>query len=296
MVDTQDFLDAIDADMAASASNTDTPATNNANHNSVAPIKFSGRHDLFKLPDFLYTIEAQMYSRELNTDHDRIAFVGRSLTGPAARWFVNWLRTTSTPDDFQVFINDFKTKFTRMIDPHAVLNAFQKLQERNVGIENYNTKFSHLLALMPEGIWTPKGELLFYFRGLQPETARIVALMHPSDVNAAMDAAVETVSITNRALPTTGIVDYEGDIQMAAAMNGLNLNHGTYDSHQVAAFHRGGGRGSNRRGKQRQSDNHSRASRRPSRHECFEKNLCFHCYSPKHRYNDCPVRNASNRK
>lgn len=41
-----------------------------------------------------------------------------------------------------------------MIDPHVVLNSFQKLQERNVGIDNYNAKLTHLSALMPEGIWS----------------------------------------------------------------------------------------------------------------------------------------------
>ncbi|CAL9738113.1 Gag protein of Tms3 LTR-retrotransposon [Monosporozyma servazzii] len=299
MVNTQDFLDALDADMAENASTGNMATTldvssSGGKYNSVAPIRFSGRHDLFKLPDFLNTIEAQLYARQLTSDTDRICFVGRSLLGPAANWYSIWCRNHLEPRNFNQFILDFKSKFTRMIDPHAVLNSFQKLQERNVGIDNYNAKFTHLLALMPEGIWTPKGELLFYMRGLQPETARIVALMHPADVTSAMEAAAETVSITNRALPTTGFLDFDGDIQMTAAMAPHNPYDMGYDSHPVAAFHHGGGRGHNGRTNNRNGNKPPHRSKHPSRQECFEKNLCFRCYSAKHRFNECPKKNASN--
>lgn len=297
-----DLLDALDADLSNDNFQTPNANTSNSKYTSVAPVRFSGRNDLYKLPDFLNTIEAQLFARQLVNDQDRISFVGRSLLGPAANWFVGWCRHSPTPHEFLKFITDFKHNFIGLIDPHAVLNAFQKLQEKNVGIDNYNLKFTHLLALMPEGVWTPKAELLFYFRGLQPGTACIVALMHPHAVGAAMAAAVETVSITNRALPTSGYADADGDIMMAAAMTQPHSNYSNDDdSYEVAAFQRGGGRGHPggghpSGGRNYHSGNTSRHSKNPSHKECYERNLCFCCYSPNYRFNDCPKRKASNRQ
>lgn len=97
----------------------------------------------------------------MHTDIDRIGFFGRSLTGPAAQWFVTWIRS-HTEHHFDQFFVDFKNEFVEMIDPHAFFNAFQRSKEASVGIDVYNQKSSQLLALMPANIWTPKGELLFY--------------------------------------------------------------------------------------------------------------------------------------
>ncbi|KAK5779539.1 hypothetical protein RI543_003430 [Arxiozyma heterogenica] len=64
------------------------PVPSDSKYYSTVPMRFSGRYDLFKLPDFFVTVEAQLYARNLQTDVDRIAFFGRNLTGPAVQWYV----------------------------------------------------------------------------------------------------------------------------------------------------------------------------------------------------------------
>lgn len=79
---------------------------------------------------------------------------------------------------------------------------------------------------------------------LLPDTARMVALAHPTTISAATDAPVETASITNRSLSTFNTYDMDGGICIAAALNALVLNDRPVNNHQVATFHgsRGGGR------------------------------------------------------
>ncbi|KAK5960496.1 uncharacterized protein PWA37_001918 [Arxiozyma heterogenica] len=308
-----EFLDAIDASTATehhttAPTTTPAPTTNltadptsapapvpsDSKYYSTAPMRFSGRYDLFKLPDFLVTVEAQLYARNLQTDVDRIAFFGRNLTGPAAQWYVQWIRNHDQ-HSYEQFLVDFKNKFIGMIDPHAILNAFQRLKEATVGIDAYNQKFSQLLALMPSNIWTPKGELLFYYRGLTPDTARMVALARPTTVDAAMEAASETVSITNRSFPTFTTYDMDGDIHMTAALNPVPMDSTTDHHPQVAAVYRSHGRGG-RKGNHKSSQANKQPIKRPSRQYCIDHGLCFYCYKPLHRYSDCPNRKASSPK
>ena len=298
-----DFLDAVDntAPSAASADTTNpvdtstvTPSTtpSELKYYSTASVRFSGRNDLFRLPDFLVTVEAQIYARNLQSDVDRISFFGRSLTGPAAQWFVNWIRTHDQ-HQFDQFLIDFKNKFIGMIDPHAIFNAFQQLKEANVGIDLYNQKFSQLLALMPANIWTTKGELLFYYRGLTPDTARMVALARPTTIEAAMEAASETVSITNRAFPSFTNYDMDGDIRMAAALDPVYLDDSSRSNSHVAAIQPSRGR-RRRYNNPRPSYKKHPQMKRPSRQECMDKGLCFRCFKASHRYSECPDRKASN--
>lgn len=298
-----DFLDAVDntntsADSADKTSPVDTPTVtpsttpSELKYYSTAPIRFSGCNDLFKLPDFLITVEAQIYARNLQFDVDRISFFGRSLTGPAAQWFVNWIRTHDQ-HQFDQFIVDFKNKFIGMIDPHAIFNAFQQLKEANVGIDLYNQKFSQLLALIPANIGATKGELLFYYRGLNPDTARMVALARPTTIEAAMEAASETVSITSRSFPSFTNYDMDGDIRMAAALDSLSLDDSSCYNPHVAAVQPSRGRG-RRYNNPRSSYMKPQQMKRPSRQECMNKGLYFYCFKAAHRYSECPNCKASN--
>lgn len=92
------FLDAIDSSNATEhnttgsmaapdLTSTSAPVPSSSKNYSTAPIRFSGRYDLFKLLDFLLTVEAQLYAQNLQTDAERIALFGRNLTGPAAQWY-----------------------------------------------------------------------------------------------------------------------------------------------------------------------------------------------------------------
>lgn len=230
----------------------------------------------------------------MHTDIDRIGFFGRSLTGSAAQWFVTWIRS-HTEHHFDQFFVDFKNEFVEMIDPHAIFNAFQRSKEASVGIDVYNQKFSQLLALMPANIWTPKSELLFYYRGLTPDTARMVALARPTTIEAAMEAASKTVSITSRSFPSFINYDMDGDIPMAAAMNPSSLNDLSDSGIPVAAVHQSRGRG-RRNGSHKPSPNTNHTGRHYlSRQQCIDRGLCFHCHKPFHRYSECPARKASNK-
>lgn len=165
-----------------------------------------------------------------------------------------------------------------MINLHAIFNEFKRLKEANVGIDAYNQKFSQLLALIPADIWTPKGELLFYYRGLTPDTAYKVSLAHPTTVDAAMEAAT---------------FNMDSDIHMTSSVNPAPVDFADdYHPRITAVYHsqrRGG-----RKGNQKLSQT-KRQSNKPSfRRYCIDHGLCFYCYQSSHHYSDCPNRKANN--
>ncbi|KAK5780105.1 hypothetical protein RI543_002647 [Arxiozyma heterogenica] len=126
-------------------------------------------------------------------------------------------------------------------------------------------------------------------------TARMVALARPTTVDAAMEAASETVSITNRSFPTFTTYDMDGDIHMTAALNPVPMDSTTDHHPQVAAVYRSHGRGG-RKGNHKSSQANKQPIKRPSRQYCIDHGLCFYCYKPLHRYSDCPNRKASSPK
>ncbi|KAK5963053.1 uncharacterized protein PWA37_004754 [Arxiozyma heterogenica] len=262
-----EFLDAIDSSNATEhnitsptpapdLTFTSAPVPSNSKNYSTAPMRFSGRYDLFKLPDFLLTVEAQLYAQNLQTDVERIAFFGRNLTGPAAQWYAQWIQNHNQPY-YEQFLIDFKNKFISIINLHAIFNEFKRLKEANVGIDTYNQNFSRLLALIPADIWTPKGELLFYYRGLTPNTAYKVALAHPTTVDAAMEAAT---------------FNMDSDIHMTSSVNPVPVDFADDYHPQITTVYHSQRRGG-RKGNQKLSQTKRQSSKRSFRNSCQVKIL-----------------------
>lgn len=161
----------------------------------------------------------------------------------------------------------------------------RKLSQASLGVEKYNSAFRQLWSLMPDGVWTDKGAILAYYRGLTKETCRLVTLAHPQTLDDALEAAYDTVAVDEGFFSALDpLIGADGDDIMTTSAISYIWSNCTEPR----------GRKRNANGHRRHGRFNNSTSR--SRQECIEKHLCFRCKQPNHSYRDCPaaVVNAAN--
>ncbi|CCD23150.1 uncharacterized protein NDAI_0B01160 [Naumovozyma dairenensis CBS 421] len=277
-----------------------------------APATFSGLQDIMTLPTFLTTMKLQFITRSITTDSDKIAFFGRNLSGPAVNWFLHWFENAAPATTYETFLDCFRDHFFKRLDPNKIINEMNSISQAQLGVEQYNARFSQLWALMPPHVWTEQGAILAYLRGLSGDTARLVMLAHPKTLNEALEYAYETTAIGERFIngQHTNYVDADGDITMAPVLSP------TYGHSVSAVYPRGNSFPNRNRSNGRYNNNYDKTHTRPrttanypkpnnsnpryqhsgeiSRNECIQRHLCFRCKRGGHSARECRAPQASN--
>ncbi|CAL9737122.1 Retrotransposon Gag protein [Monosporozyma servazzii] len=289
---------------AADAQFVDAPAS--ATHNSAIPgtfpssrasmKKFSGRGDLLALPDFLYTMELQLMLKNDPTERQKIGFVLLHFEGPAAKWGSTWIKSSTSDTTYETFLAALQSHFAAQLDPHRLLNLFDRIAEETSGIERYNDQFNTLLSLMPQNFWTEDGIMATYTRRLTPTTQKLVYLSQPQSLQEAMDAAYNSIALNQRHFSTADtrvLFDGDGDVIMAAAIHPESINaaqsHSAYSkpNSQYQSY-------SNNNGRSNQNSYQSNVADAPNREQCLAQNLCFYCKRPGHSISKCRTRMNKN--
>ncbi|KAH3903194.1 uncharacterized protein SCODWIG_03423 [Saccharomycodes ludwigii] len=246
------------------------------------PRSFDGRKDIYEISDFLATVHIQIATRNIENEATKIATLGRSLTGPAARWFVSYGTNNGFEGlTYDNFVVDFKNHFQGAADSFYLVQKIRELRmTRQVPIEEYSDRYFRLVDLLPDAYWSENAKIDQYLYGLPPNVVQYVRVVKPDSLQEAMETAWKHVMINMKSykepfpdLNSSRIMDPDA-MELDAISDSRRSRQYNYTPNNA-------------------NNNRFRpmARKTMSRSDCLRLGLCFRCKKGGHSSKECSQKN-----
>lgn len=251
------------------------------------PRVFNGKKDVYELPDFLVTLEIHFATRHITDDQEKIGYLGRSLAGPAARWFFH----LGSKEDLSAISYDTLTEMLRRhyrcsIDPYYILIELLVLNQKN-SVETYNETFTQYIDLLPEGYLSEQAQIHLYLRGLKEAIRPFLRIQTPKTLMDAKEIAHDIEHLkyeANQGMRSLGPLRNRDLAQDSDAMEIDEIRANYYDKNRNKG---------QERSKYGTQSNKETFRKKKDRQYCIENKLCFKCQKPGHTSRECRSKMAS---